>query len=234
MLRNAVAIRHVHFEDLGSFEAMLTAAGYKVHYYDVGLVDLRTLEPVKTELVIVLGGPVGAYDIDTYPFLNEEIAFLKMRLAANRPTFGICLGAQLMAASLGAKVKSGGVKEIGFSSLALTGAGETGPLRHLANVPVLHWHGDTFDIPDGAMRLAETPLCHNQAFAIGANIMGVQFHPEVDVTAGFERWLVGHACELSTAKIDPLKLRQDAERFGVSLRFAGRTLFCEWLQGLEP
>ncbi len=115
MLRNAVAIRHVQFEDLGSFEAALTAAGYKVHYHDVGLVDLRTLEPVKTELVIVLGGPVGAYDTDTYPFLDAEIALLKTRLVANRPTFGICLGAQLMAAALGAKVKPGGVKEIGFS-----------------------------------------------------------------------------------------------------------------------
>lgn len=234
MLKTAVAIRHVHFEDLGSFKPVLTAAGYKVHYYDVGLTELWTLEPVMTELVIVLGGPIGVYEAKTYPFLDAEIALLKARLAANRPTFGICLGAQLMAAALGAKVKPGGVKEIGFSPLALTAEGKAGPLRHLGDVPVLHWHGDTFEIPEGALRLAETPLCRNQAFAIGANIMGVQFHPEVDVAAGFERWLVGHACELSAAKIDPSTLRQDAGRFGAALREAGRTMFSEWLKDLRP
>lgn len=234
MLKTAVAIRHVHFEDLGAFEAVLTAAGYRVHYYDIGLNELWTLDAIQPDLVIVLGGPIGVYETDAYPFLSEEIDLLKARLAANRPTFGICLGAQLIAAALGAKVKPSGIKEIGLLPLTLTVDGEAGPLRHLTSVPVLHWHGDMFEIPQRAARLAETPLCRNQAFAIGPNILGVQFHPEADTAAGFERWLVGHACELAGAKIDARTLRQDAQACAGALHQAGRAMFSEWLKGLVP
>ncbi len=234
MLKTAVAIRHVHFEDLGSFEAVLTAAGYRIHYHDIGLNDLGTLDAIRADLIIVLGGPLGVYETDAYPFLVEEINLLKARLTAARPTFGICLGAQLIAAALGAKVGPGGVKEIGFSPLTLTVEGEAGSLRHLTNTPVLHWHGDMFEIPQPAERLAETPLCRNQAFSIGPNILGVQFHPEADVAAGFERWLIGHACELASAKIDVRTLRQDAKTCSAALREAGRTMFSEWLKGLTP
>lgn len=233
MLKTAVALRHVAFEDLGSFEAVLAAAGYKVHYYDIGVHELWTLEPVKTELVIVLGGPIGVYETDAYPFLAEELDFLRARLEANRPTFGICLGAQLIAAALGARVGPTGTKEIGFSPLTVTPAGEAFVLRHLKDVPVLHWHGDMFEIPEGADRLAETTVCANQAFAYGRNVMGVQFHPEVDATAGFERWMIGHAAELAGAGIDPRDLRADAERHGLRLRDAGRAMFVEWLRDLR-
>lgn len=232
MPKTAIAIRHVHFEDLGAFEGALTAAGYRVRYCDIGLNDLPMLDAVEADLVIVLGGPIGVYETDSYPFLSEEIDLLKVRLAGNRPTFGICLGAQLIAAALGAEVGPNGVKEIGFSPLTLTGEGEAGPLRHLADIPVLHWHGDMFEIPVGAVRLAETPLCRNQAFAIGPNVLGVQFHPEADAAAGFERWLIGHACELAGAKIDARRLRRDAEACGAALREAGRAMFSEWLKGL--
>lgn len=234
MLKTAVALRHVAFEDLGAFDAVLTAAGYTVHYYDLGVDALWTLEPVRTDLVVVLGGPVGVYEADRYPFLAEELDFLRTRLAANRPTLGICLGGQLIAAALGATVAPSGTKEIGFSLLTLTPEGAAGPLRHLSDVPVLHWHGDIFEIPTGAVRLAETTVCPHQAFAVGPNILGLQFHPELDVSAGFERWLIGHACELSAAGIDPGDLRADAARFGPSLRDAGRRALADWLGGLQP
>jgi GMP synthase (glutamine-hydrolysing) len=234
MLRTAIAIRHIHFEDLGTFEAILTGAGYKVHYYDVGVHDLWTLDPVKTELLIVLGGPVGVCETDAYPFLAEERDLLKVRLAANRPTFGICLGAQQIAAALDATVAPTGVKEIGFSELSLTDAGRNSPLRHLADVPVLHWHGDAFVIPERADHLAATPLCRNQAFALGANVLGVQFHPEANACGGLERWLVGHAVELAAAGIDPGILREDAARVGPTLRDAARRMLAEWLDGLKP
>lgn len=233
MLKTAVAIRHVPFEDLGTFEHPLAAAGYKLHYYDIGVDELWTLEPVKTDLVIVLGGPVGVYDTGSYPFLIDEIELLKDRLAANRPTLGICLGAQLMAAALGAGVAPGDEKEIGFAPLNLTEAGWQSPLAPLANAPVLHWHGDSFAIPRGAENLAETPACANQAFALGPNILGLQFHPEVDC-ARIERWLIGHACELATAGLDPSVLRTDAARYGAPLRDAGRLMFSQWLKELRP
>lgn len=233
MLKTAVAIRHVPFEDLGTFEQPLAEAGFKLHYYDIGADELWTLEPVKTDLVIVLGGPVGVYDTGGHPFLIDEIALLKDRLAANRPTLGICLGAQLMAAALGARVAPGDEKEIGFAPLTLTEAGRQSPLARLANAPVLHWHGDSFAIPNGAVKLAETPACANQAFALGPNILGLQFHPEADAKR-IERWLIGHACELATVGVDPGVLRRDATRYGAALRDAGRLLFSQWLKELRP
>ncbi|MBZ7921472.1 glutamine amidotransferase [Ensifer adhaerens] len=232
MLKTAVAIRHIHFEDLGTFEAVLSAAGYRIHYYDLGIHELWTLDPLLSDLLVVLGGPVGVYETDTYPFLVEEQRLLKARLAVDRPTLGICLGAQQIAATLGAKVESMGTKEIGFSELALTDAGRVGPLKHLEGVPVLHWHGDAFQLPDGAETLATTALCGAQGFALGRNVLGLQFHPEVDACVGIERWLIGHAAELTASGIDRDGLRADAVRFGPVLRNAARKMFAEWLQGL--
>ncbi|WP_114388774.1 glutamine amidotransferase [Notoacmeibacter marinus] len=232
MVKTAVAIRHVHFEDLGTFEAALSSAGYRVHYYDLGVHDLRTLDPLRPELMIVLGGPVGVGQADLYPFLTEELDLLRTRLAENRPTLGLCLGAQQIAAALGAKVASMGEKEIGFSELSLTEAGRNGPLRHLAGVPVLHWHGDAFQIPDTAACLASTPVCQNQAFALGSNVLALQFHPEVDACAGVERWLVGHAAELAMAGKDLRELREQAEKMGPTLRDGARKMLMEWLKGL--
>jgi GMP synthase (glutamine-hydrolysing) len=229
-----IAIRHIHFEDLGTFESVLTDAGYGVQYHDVGVHDLGTLDPVKPDLVIVLGGPIGVYEMEAYPFLAEERAFLKVRLAANRPTFGICLGAQQIAAALGADVAPSGIREIGFSEISLTDAGRETPLRHLAGVSVLHWHGDGFAIPEGAERLAKTPLCRNQAFALGANVLGVQFHPEADACGGLERWLIGHAVELAAAGISPRALRVEAAQVGPALRKAAHAMLAEWLNRLAP
>ena len=99
---------------------------------------------------------------------------------------------------------------------------------------MLHWHGDAFAIPEGADHLAATPLCRNQAFALGTNVLGVQFHPEADASGGLERWLVGHAVELAAAGVDPRILREDAVRAGPALRQAGRRMLTEWLEGLKP
>lgn len=233
MPRSAVALRHLHFEDLGSFDTVLREAGYEVRHHDVGTAPMEASDAIETDLIVVLGGPIGVYEVDRYPFLSEERAFLRARLAANRPTLGICLGAQLIAAALGATVAPAGRKEIGFAPLSLTAAGMAGPLRHLAEVPVLHWHGDMFEVPAQGERLAETEACANQAFAIGPNILGVQFHPEVDTTSGIERWLIGHAVELAAAGVDPQGLRGDAEKFGECLRDAGRAMLRDWLGGLQ-
>lgn len=234
MLKTAVALRHVHFEDLGTFAPVIEAAGYGVHYVDVGVDPLWTIDPVRTDLVIALGGPIGVYETRAYPVLLDELDLMRTRLAAGRPTLGICLGAQVMAAALGAKVGATGVKEIGFSPLSLTADGARGPLRHLADVPVLHWHGDMFDLPAGSLPLAATPLCRNQAFAMGPNVLGLQFHPEADLASGFERWLIGHAAELAGAGIDPVALRLGAARHGDALRQAGSAMLADWLASLEP
>ena len=100
MLRTVIAIRHIGFEDLGFFEAPLLEAGFKVHYYDAGKDDLWTIDPIRTSLIVVLGGPMGAYEAERYPFLQEELGIIRDRIESGRPILGICLGAQLLARAL--------------------------------------------------------------------------------------------------------------------------------------
>ncbi len=229
--RQAVAIRHVTFETLGTFEAELERAGYALTYADVANGHLAKLDALAPDLLAILGGPIGVYETDTYPFLTTELALIETRLRAGLPTLGICLGAQLIAAALDAKVAPTGTKEIGFAPLTLNTAGMEGPLKHLADIPVLHWHGDGFELPVGASLLATTQVS-NQAFAIGPNVLGLQFHPEADAAHDLEAWLIGHACELAGAGIYPRTIRADARRHGAALARAGRAMFAEWLAGL--
>jgi len=232
MPRRALAVRHVLFEDLGILEELLTRRGYEVAYVDAGIDPLTPELASEPDLLIVLGGPIGVGDAESYPFLTDEIAAITARLEAGAPTLGICLGAQLMAAALGADVAPTGRLELGFGPLTLTDAGRDSALAELAGAPVLHWHGDAFAIPEGAVRLAETPGYPNQAFARGRAALALQFHPEVD-PALVERWLIGHAGELAGAGIDPRRLRADASAHGAALVDAGRRLFDRWLSGLD-
>lgn len=232
-MKSAVAIRHIGFEHLGAFEPVLREAGFQVHYWNIGEQDLWTLEPVKTDLIIVLGGPIGVNDSHTYPFLSEELDILEQRITANRPTLGICLGAQLIAAAAGARVYQSGVKEIGFAPITLTDAGRNSCLAPFETAPVtLHWHGDTFDLPAGADLLASTEACTNQAFAIGPNIAGFQFHPEIRANE-FEKWLIGHACEIAQAGLDVNALRCAALQYAPELEDKAETVLRGWLADLD-
>lgn len=233
MTRKTVqAIRHIGFEDLGSFALPLRAAGYEIEYIDVAERDAAKLDPLAADILVILGGPIGVYDHEAYPVVADEIGLLRSRLAADRPTIGICLGAQLMAAALGARVYPCPVKEIGWSELNLSDLAAPNPVAALRDVPVLHWHGDTFDLPQDTTLLASTVLCTNQAFSRGPNVLGLQFHPEV-LGARFEHWLLGHANELATAGIDPVTLRSDAARYAGDLETAGAAMLTGWLAHLK-
>jgi GMP synthase (glutamine-hydrolysing) len=232
-MKTAIAIRHVHFEDLGSLEPILKNAGYRIQYVDCGVDDIGVIDAAAADLAFVLGGPIGAYEEDIYPTLKDELRLLESRLKAQRPTVGICLGAQLMARALGARVYPSGVKEIGWAPITLTVAGRESAFRHLGQdgVAVLHWHGDTFDLPQDATLLASTEVCRNQGFSWGANALGLQFHPEA-TAARLEQWFIGHACELAAAKISVAKLRADTQHYASKLEIQTRKCFEEWLKSI--
>jgi GMP synthase (glutamine-hydrolysing) len=223
-----MAVRHVAFEDLGLLGPLVSARGYDIRYHDAGIEPFALETLVGPDLVIVLGGPIGVYESETYPFITAEIAAIAARIAANKPMLGICLGAQMMAAALGARVAPGPVKEIGYAPLTLTASGQASVLAPLATAPVLHWHGDNCDLPSGCERLASTAHCPVQAFARTPTQLALQFHLETE-PARFEAWLVGHAVELGKAGIDPRKLRNEARTLGPALREVGRKVLESWL-----
>jgi GMP synthase (glutamine-hydrolysing) len=226
---STLALRHVSFEDLGTLGSIFSRRSYDVRYLDVPVTSLADVDPLAPDLLVVLGGPIGVNDTDLYPFLAPEIELIAQRLRSGRPTLGICLGSQLIARALGARVYTAAVKEIGWAPLDLTPEGRTSCLRHLAGTPVLHWHGDTFDLPQGAVRLASTPGCENQAFSWGKAALALQFHAETAGTA-LESWFVAHTAEIrATPGITVPQLRADTARCSAAVIAAGTACFVDWL-----
>jgi GMP synthase (glutamine-hydrolysing) len=232
-MNNAIAISHVSFEDAGTLEDAIKERGATLRYLQAGVDDLA---PAKTaDLLVVLGAPIGVYEVDRYPFLKDEFAVIEAAIARGTPVVGICLGSQAIAAVLGARVYPNREKEIGYGLLALTEEGRKSSLAALADnkFRVLHWHGDTFDLPSGAMRLAETAITPNQAFAYGSNVLALQFHVEQHAHR-LERWLIGHTLELTTSGVDLHKLRADTEKLGPGLERASTKMFRDWLNQVAP
>jgi GMP synthase (glutamine-hydrolysing) len=231
-MQKAVAIRHVLFEGLGSLEAVLQERGIELHYLDAGVDDLSPA--ADADLVMILGGSISAYQFDHFPFLGPEVEVIRRTMDRGVPTFGICLGAQLMSLALGSKVYANTEREIGWGPLTLTEEGEGSVLAKLVenDHTVLHWHRDVFDLPEGATRLASTPLTANQAFSKGKRVMGIQFHPELEVN-NLERWLITTSQSLIGAGIPPQQLRDQAQLHGPGMEKAGRAMFGAWLDQLD-
>jgi GMP synthase (glutamine-hydrolysing) len=227
-MKVAAAICHARFLDLVAFEEPLRTAGYQGHYVDAGGGD-SAFDPRAADLVVVLGGPISAYAVEDYPFIADEMALLRARVAANRPTLAICLGAQILAQALGARVYPGAA-EIGWAPIRLTAPGQQSVLRAVGRdgVPVLHWHGDTFDLPKGAQSLAYTPDCATEAFSLGATL-AVQFHPEVGARH-FERWLICNASDIARMKKHTVRsLREEAARYADTAALRSQQWLAEWL-----
>lgn len=226
-----VALRHVQFEDLGVFAQPLRRRGYTIQYIDPAIEAVDSNVTTAADLLIVLGGPVGVAQRDAYPWLEAEIAAVAARLAAGHPTLGICLGAQIIASALGATVVRAEAVELGWSPLELSAEGLCSPLSVLKQLPVLHWHGDRFELTTCARSLASTLLCPHQAFAVSDHVLALQFHAEVDPVL-FEQWLVEYAGELGDLGIEPRVLRLAASEHGAALAVAARAMLDAWLGAL--
>lgn len=230
-MNRALVIQHLAFEDLGSLAPVLEGRGFDIEYRQAGVDELEPCEANDYDLWVILGGPIGVNDRHDYPFLNVEIDLIRMRLQQQRPTLGICLGAQLMAVALGAEVYASGLKEIGWFPIQLTAAGHNSVLAALAEheAVVLHWHGDTFDIPAGTEHWASSSQLPNQAFAKGSYALALQFHPEV-TQRDFERWLIGHTLEIQQAEGGSVgELRAAAARYAPALEQRAVRLWNDWL-----
>ena len=229
---SALVIRHTPYEGIAGFRAPVEAAGYAIDRVDVTDPAFATMDLTAPDLVVMMGGPMGVYETAAHPWIACEIERLSHRLAADRPTLGVCLGAQMVAAALGARVYAGPVKEVGFAPVTLNPAGQASPLRHIAGVPVLHWHGDTFDLPAGTELLASSDLYPHQAFRRGTSLLALQCHPEMGLDPRFEAWLEGSDDYLRAAGTDTGRMRADHDRLGADATMAGRRLIAEWLEGI--
>jgi GMP synthase (glutamine-hydrolysing) len=229
---SAVVLQHVPFEDLGSLRPVLEQRGFAIEFADAATATFPLPQTQVCDLLVVLGGPIGVYESEAYPFLTSEIDCIRMRLDAQKPTLGICLGAQLIAAAAGARVYPGGRgPEIGWAPIRYSAPGEPpswfAPLLQ-PGINVLHWHSDTFDLPPDATRLASTDLYDNQAFTLGDFALALQFHPEV-TSEGLERWYVGHAYELAKRHVSVPELRAATETHAPVLANAAQLFWNHWL-----
>jgi GMP synthase (glutamine-hydrolysing) len=232
IMKSALIIRHVPYEGVAGYRAPMEAAGYALSRIDVADPAFAGTDLCEPDLLIMMGGPMGVYEQDRHPWIACQLRRLARRLEADRPTLGVCLGAQMIAAALGADVHAGPCKEVGFHPVRLHPAAGTTPLARLEDVPVLHWHGDTFTLPEGVELLASSHLYDHQAFRRGPNLLALQFHAEMGEDERFGEWVrqwpesvaeAGHDCESFRAAHDAL---------GPGAVAAGRRMIADWLAGL--
>jgi len=183
------------------------------------------------DALVILGGPMGVYEKDRYPFLASEIRLIQSAIRKETPIMGICLGGQLLAHALGAIVEKNKVKEIGHFPIALTPEGKKSPFFRGFPSPftAFQWHGDTFTIPDGALHLASSELCANQAFSFGGFALGLQFHLEADKEMA-EEWSLEYDEELKREGIPPEKILSGFDEFGREYERLSSTLLSNFFR----
>ena len=225
-----IVCQHVAYEILGALNPLLKDAGLRLRYVNFERDPAAQPSLDGYDGLVVLGGPMNVDQTEEFPFLATEIELVTEAVRRNMPVLGICLGAQIIAKALGAGVTPNGQKEIGWYPVSLTDEGRSDPLLGCFNgtEQIFQWHGDTFDIPPGAVRLASSPTCDNQAFRFRNRVYGLQFHLEVDEPM-IARWLEvpHHVEEIATTggAIDPELIRQQTPANIGRLEELSRTCF---------
>lgn len=190
--------QHVKHEDTGTIQEWALIHNHSVSYTPFFNKAFRLPSLNDFDMLLIMGGCMNVDEEKKYPWLKEEKNFIRQSIEAGKKVTGICLGAQLIAAALGKNVYKNKEKEIGFFPLQFSGAALKHPwFSHFKNpYTVFHWHGDTFDLPENAILIASTSACTNQAFIIGNNVLGLQFHFEMSEDA-IEGMLLHDSIELS-------------------------------------
>jgi GMP synthase (glutamine-hydrolysing) len=225
-MKSILVLQHVPHETLGTLESHFTGAGFPCRYLGLFSHVPERLDLDEAAGLVVLGGPMNVDEVDQYPFLGPEVGWIREAIDREIPVLGICLGAQLLAKSQGAKVYRNPVKEIGWYDLELTPEAAADPLfagldpRQI----VFQWHGDTFDLPTGAVHLARSPSCRHQAFRVGRSAWGLQFHVEM-TAALIDDWLGDEENRRELAAldyIDPSRIQAATPEFLPRMEIIGR------------
>ncbi len=234
MARTATILCHARGEGPGLFGKILAERGFTLRQYLTPKESIADVDAINTDLLLVMGGPMGVYEMDKYPFLKDEIIILQKRLDTGKPALGVCLGAQLMAAALGEKIYKGAAgQEIGWSPVTVKDAAH--PLRHLdgAHTSMFHWHGDTFDLPKDAKLLASSHMYPNQAYGVGKNALALQFHPEVEAQQ-LQEWFAASEKEIARSELvsNAQALAEQTKLHIETLNNQSRMFFTEWLESI--
>jgi GMP synthase (glutamine-hydrolysing) len=233
-MRRLLVFQHVPFEILGIFHPMLKDAGFRIRYVNFARHPKARPRVEDYSGLVVLGGPMNADQYDDFPHLEWEVEAIARAADAGMPILGICLGAQLIARAFGAEVNRRHSLEIGWYDVAPTPQAADDPLLGALapSQPLFQWHEDALDLPEGAVHLASSAACNNQAFRIGDTVYGFQFHLEVDQPL-IERWLnvPVHRAELSDLRgeIDPDVIRAETTRLIGDSRALGEAVFARFI-----
>ena len=234
--KKAVVFRHMHQESFGSLEEVLWGRDFEFEYFNTARGNFDDIDPLEPDFLAIMGGPCGVYQTEDFPFLQKVIDAAKTRVEKDLPTFGICLGSQIIAKALGANVyKGANGKERGWHPLTILDAAKGTALEHLApeKTNMFHWHGDTFDLPEGATLLASSAQYKHQAFSWGKNVLALQCHPEV--TEGLlQEWFVGLVDEVTgpNAEVPLGPLREETSKNSETLKKQARAFFNDWLESI--
>lgn len=233
-MKKALIIQHVPHEGPGIIQDGLKKSGIDAEFVKIYKEKLSPDAIDGKCALIILGGPMGVYEEEIYPFMKTELKLIESALKKNIPVLGICLGAQLLAKAAGARVYKGQKKEIGWYKLDLNQSALSD--RLFLGMPdeimVFQWHGDTFDIPVGAKNLASSGLFPNQLLKVGHNAYGLQFHLEVTPEM-IREWFRINFSELAAIKyIDPDKAIGDTNKYWHGLRMYGDAVFSRFLRAI--